>query len=121
MARERYIPRTIGAAAGEPFVTAEDAWLWFSRCQIARIEGVRPAAGMGAEPRPCDPDDIYRALMALVRRRVLVDGHVAVLGRFGLRLCPPDPWAGDTPAEAALWAEALDRLATVLKGKGIVQ
>lgn len=120
MGRERYIPRSVDAALGEPFTTAEEAWLWFSRCQIARIEGVRPAGGMGEAVRPCDPDDIYRAVMALARRRVLARGHLTVLGRFGIRLKPPDPWAGDTPGEASLWAEALDRLATVLRGKGIV-
>lgn len=120
MGRERYIPRAVGAAAGEPFDTAEEAWLWFSRCQLARIEGVKPAAGLGEAARPCEPDDIYRAVMALARRRVLASGHLTVLGRFGIRLMPPDPWAGDTPGEAALWAEALDRLTTVLRGKGIV-
>lgn len=120
MGRERYNPRLTGGIEGEPFVTAEDAWLWFSRCQIARIEGVKPAGGRGEAVRPCDPDDIYRAVMALVRRRVLAAGHLTVLGRFGIRLAPPDPWAGDTPTEAALWAEALDRLTTVLRGKGIV-
>lgn len=120
MGRERYMPRALGAAMGEPFLSAEDAWLWFSRCQVARIEGVRPAAGRGAEVRPCEPDDIYRAVMALVRRRVLMRGHLAVLGRFGVKAAPPDPWSGDTPGDAALWAEALDRLATVLRGKGIV-
>lgn len=120
MGRERYIPRNVGAAAGEPFGSAEEAWLWFSRCQLARIEGVRPAGGMGGAVRPCDPDDIYRAVMVLVRRRVLAGGHLTVLGRFGARLAPPDPWADDTPGEAALWAEALDRLTTALRDKGIV-
>lgn len=120
MGKERYIPRSVGGAIGEPFPSAEAAWLWFARCQVARIEGVKPAGGMGAETRPCDPDDIYRAVMALARRKVLADGHLAVLGRFGVKAMPPDPWGGDTPGEAALWAEALDRLTTVLRGKGIV-
>lgn len=120
MGRERYVPRPLNRATGEPFATAEEAWLWFARCQIARLDGVRFTAGIGDVARPCDPDDIYRAMDGLFRRRAIGRDHLQVLGRFGLRLAAPDPFAGDTPAEAALWAEALDRLAATLRGKGIV-
>jgi len=112
--------RPLGEGEAVPFDTAEEAWLWYSSCQIARNEGVRVRADLGQVRRPCDPDDVYRAVIALYRRRRLADRHLAVLGRFGIRLAAPDPWAGDAPGEAALWAEALDRLATILKGKGIV-
>lgn len=120
MGRDRYVPRPVQTSTGEPFTTAEEAWLWYARCQIARLDGVRFTAGLGDVARPCDPDDIYRAMNGLVKRRILGRGHVSVLGRFGLRLSAPDPWGGDTPGEAALWGEALDRLTTVLRGKGIV-
>lgn len=120
MGRERYVPRRAAAATGEPFDTAEEAWLWYARCQIARLDGARFTAGLGEVTRPCEPDDIYRAVSHLLRRRTIGPGHVAVLGRFGLRMAPPDPWAGDSPGEAALWNEALDRLARVLRTKGIV-
>lgn len=120
MRREKFSMRPLGEAIALPFDTAEDAWLWYSQCQIARLQGVRFTAGLGDVARPCDPDDIYRAVDGLYRRRVLGKGHLSVLGRFGLRLAPPDPWAGDSPGEASLWGEALDRLETVLRGKGIV-
>lgn len=94
--------------------------MWFARCQLARIEGVRFTADAGDVARPCDPDDIYRAMAHLVRRRELLADHVSVLGRFGCRLAPPDPWGGDSRGDAALWVQALDRLAGELRRKGIV-
>lgn len=119
MGHNKYTARPLSEAAAEPFPSTEEAWFWYAQCQIARLDGVRFGAGR-TQPRPCDPDDIYRAVDALLRRRIIESAHVAVLGRFGRRLSPPDPWAGDTPGEAALWEEALDRLTTVLKPKGIV-
>lgn len=116
----KFSARPFSERQTQPFACAEEAWLWFSRCQLARIEGVRFTADCGDVGRPCDPDDIYRAVNNLHRRRLLGPGHVAVLGRFGCRLMPPDPWAGDTPGEAALWGEAMDRLETLLRDKGIV-
>jgi hypothetical protein len=115
-----YIGRTVAGRAAEPFATCEEAWLWYVQCQIARDDGVRFTAGLGAVARPCEPDDIVREVQRLARGRVLRRSHLAVLGRFGWRLAPPDPWGDDTPAEASLWREALDRLATPLRRKGIV-
>jgi hypothetical protein len=116
----KFVPRPLSERDSRPFDTAEEAWLWFCRCQMARLDGVRFSADAGDVARPCDPDDIYREVDRLRRRRVLDRGHVTVLGRFGRRMVPPDPWAGDSAGEASLWAEALDRLATPLRGKGIV-
>lgn len=120
MSVARFAPRPLSERESNPFGSAEEAWLWFSRCQLARLDGVRFSADAGDVARPCDPDDIYRAVDQLYRRRVLARGHVAVLGRFGCRLAAPDPWAGDTPGEASLWGEAMDRLTTLLRAKGIV-
>ncbi len=120
MRGERLFPRPLSERAAQPFTCAEEAWLWFARCQQARMAGVRFTADCGDVARPCDPDDVYRAMDRLYRRGRIGDGHVTVLGRFGLRLSPPDPWGGDTPGEAALWAEAMERLGVLLREKGIV-
>lgn len=120
MRRGKISLRPFSEAAPVPFDSAEDAWLWFSQCQIARLDGVRFTAGLGTFARPCDPDDIYRIVNTLYRRRVLGAGHLTVLGRFGLRQVPPGPGSGDTPGECTLWDEALDRLGTALRHKGIV-
>jgi hypothetical protein len=43
-----------------------------------------------------------------------------VLDRHGRRLSPPDARVPEEERDAALWAEALDRLTTPLRRKGIV-
>lgn len=118
--------RTHGAAGRlciremEAFTTAEEAWFWYARCQIARDEGVRFTAGLGAVARPCEPDDIVREVRRLHRANMLRSAHLRVLGRFGHRLSPPNPHGDDSTVEAGLWEEALDRLTTPLRHKGIV-
>lgn len=116
----RFVARPLSERPAQPFVGGEEAWLWFSSCQLARIEGVRFVADSGGAARPCEPDDIYRAVDRLARRGALEPAHVTVLGRFGCRLAPPDPWAGDSERDAALWQEALARLEGELRQRGIV-
>jgi hypothetical protein len=120
MARERYVARQYSVQVGQPFGSAEEAWLWFARCQTARDEGVRYVAGLAEIPRPCEPDDIAREVRRLHRSRRLDGAHVRVLCRFGGSLVAPQPAANASRAEAKLWEEALDRLALPLKSKGIV-
>ena len=102
-----------------PFASAEEAWFWFVRCQQVRRDGARFCDG-GNVQRPCDPDDIYVAAMALQRRGFLKVSHLTVLGRFGLLGHPPDVRCHDEHNAARLWDEALDRLSTVLRKKGII-
>lgn len=108
------------AVPGEPFASAEEAWFWFMQCLRARHDGARFVAGAGLVPRPCDPDDIWRALDRLHRRRRLQRSHLLVLRHFGERLMVPDPDRRTEADAARLWDEALDRLGTVLRAKGIV-
>jgi hypothetical protein len=102
-----------------PFVSAEEAWFWFIRCQKVRRDGARFSDG-GTLRRPCDPDDVYIAVTALQRRGVLAHFHLAVLATFGMRGKPPDPRCRDEELAARHWEEALDRLTTPLRDKGIV-
>lgn len=114
-------PRPLSCAdATTPFASAEEAWLWFWQCQIARDDGARVVAGAGAVVRPCDPDDLYRAAARLHRSGILERAHLAVLGRFGRLLTPPDARLPGQARPAALWREGLERLETLLRGKGIV-
>ncbi len=120
MRRDRHVPHAPdNLDAAQPFASSEEAWMWYAQCQINRTQGARFVGGLGL-PRPCEADDIARAALTLHRRRVLAAGHLRVLGRYGLRLCPPDPRSGDPEADLRLWAEALDRLDSVLRLKGIV-
>ncbi len=121
MTRSRYTPRGLGDLPTVPFMDAEEAWFWFIRSQRARREGVRRGQTSGATARPCDPDDLYRAVMELFRRRNIGREHLAALGRYGWRERPPDPRCREEEKPARLWDEALDRLGVVLRRKGIVE
>ncbi|MDO8606941.1 MAG: hypothetical protein Q7R40_10425 [Phaeospirillum sp.] len=120
MGRSRAVSQRLCLRDTESFTTAEEAWFWYARCQIARDDGVRFTAGLGAVARPCEPDDIAREVQRLYRARVLLSCHLGVLVRFGRRLAPPDIHDDGTAAEAMLWEESLDRLTTPLRQKGIV-
>ncbi|KAA5605583.1 hypothetical protein F1188_10100 [Roseospira marina] len=119
--RTRHVPRPLAERRTEPFESAEAAWFWFQRARLTRAEGARLPADPLAAARPCDPDDIGRAVRALALAGVLRSDHLRVLNRHGRRLMPPDGRVPEEAGDAALWAEALDRLATPLRRKGIVR
>lgn len=120
MGRARYVPRRLLVIEPEPFATAEEAWLWYAQCQMARLAGGRLRADMATVPRPCDPDDIHREVMRLRRRGVLLVAHLRVLAEWGSRLTAGTLAAPGPEEQESLWREALDRLETSLKSKGIV-
>ncbi|NQU61019.1 MAG: hypothetical protein HQ512_07800 [Rhodospirillales bacterium] len=121
MPRPRFIPKQFHDFPAVPFDNAEQAWFWFIRCQKARQDGARFEAHPGATARPCDPDDLYRAVMSLSRARKIKPDHLKVLSTFGLFERPPDPRDRQEERPSRLWCEALDRLSTVLKTKGIIE
>jgi len=79
-----------------PFESAEEAWFWFMAAQDAKNDGAKFIAGAGLYKRPCEPLDILK-----------------VLDRLHFR--PKEKRAYH------LWAEALDRMGSVLIAKGIVE
>lgn len=120
MTKQRFIRKPMPYKRVIPFVDAEEAWFWFIRSERARIEGARLTEEASSDTRPCEPDDLYRMVMALRRRRLLRDDHLRVLAQYGWRECPPDPRVREEEHALTLWNEALDRLTTPLKAKGIV-
>lgn len=103
-----------------PFATPAEAWFWGMQCFAARAEGARFRADQSAVARPCEPDDLLVALERLVRARKLRAAHVRTLFAFGRRLSPPDERQPEEQRAALLWDEALDRLTTPWRHKGIV-
>ena len=119
--RRRYYPRLEEKTAANPFASAEEAWFWFVRCQRIRREGgtFRRVFAASLE-RPCDPDDIYRAVIRMVNEGILHREHLTILGTFGLLGRPPDPRQDDEEHAARLWQEAMESLVSVLRIKGII-
>ncbi len=121
MPRPRRVPRYYYDAPTVPFLNAEEAWFWFIRCHKARADGARFENVPGATARPCDPDDLYRAVNRLHKQRRIGPEHLKTLSVFGLGECPPDRRCRHEERPARLWDEALDKLSIVLKTKGIIE
>lgn len=120
MPKARYVPKPLSAAPVNPFASAEEAWFWYARAIKARRDGARFDGGPRSWQRPCEPDDIVRALTALYRRGAIGPLHVATLARFGNAERAPDGRCEDEAVFVAPWNEALDRLAAPLKARGII-
>jgi hypothetical protein len=117
----RYVPKPLAEPLTQPFETVEEAWFWYCRSQIARLEGARfRSTDSASVPRPCDPDDIFAVVDRLYKARELERRHLVVLGDYGLRLAAPMESHVEERAAARCWEEAMLRLHPVLKAKGIV-
>lgn len=121
MTKTRYVQRRLPVVSEVPFVSVEEAWFWYIRCERVRREGARLMHGHAREPRPCEPDDLHRWVMALYRARTIGAEHLKVLASFGWLERAPDPRVQSEACARALWDEALDRLAAPLKSRGIVE
>lgn len=119
--KRRFIQKMAQLLPTQPFDDAEEAWFWYAKCQRLRNAGVKPKDIGQITGRPCDPDDLYRAVSWLQGQGRIGVAHVGVLGRFGFEDRPPDPRCRQEERAARLWDEALDRLTTVLRKKGIVR
>lgn len=120
MPRFLFAHRPLSQSSATPFDNAEQAWFWYARCLKARRDGARFKDSAGGFQRPCEPDDIYRAVLTLRRAGALSAIHIATLSRFGCLDRPPDARCEDENDLVRPWDEALDRLTVPLKAKGIV-
>ena len=94
VAHARSVSSRISDLMTTAFESAEEAWFWFVRCQQVRREGAHLGDGVGQITRPCDPDDIYRAVMSLARRGVA--GSDASRGAGQVRpYRPATGWRGE--------------------------
>lgn len=121
MQQRKYVWKPLPVYPVTPFNDAEEAWFWYVRCQRLRDAGANWRDRAVTSARPCDPDDLYRAVVSLARNGRIGASHLGVLGRFGIENRPPDPRCPEEEGAARLWDEALDRLTTVLRQKGIVR
>ena len=100
-----------------PFPDAATAFFWATGSLAARRATALPGAA-ATVTRPCEPATIVRLLDTLYRRRRIDTAHARVLARWAARGVEPCPQRHR--ADAALWREAIDRLAGLLRPRGIV-
>ncbi len=100
------------------FESAEEAWFWTVRCLQARREGAKCRAGLGKVERPCDPDDVVKALDGLYQAKRISLQHGRVLRWWGE--CQTVPDATRNRADHLLWTEAMDALLPALRSRSIV-
>ena len=121
--RGRELP--CGAVA---FASAAQAWFWTLGALAARHDGSR-VSGVGQTStgrarinirRPCEPDDVIRALDQLHQRGEITLSHARVLRRWGDRGFAPNAVHPGQEADALLWSQALERLEVLLRAKTIV-
>ena len=121
MPRSRYSKTPTTILGTTPFMNAEEAWFWGVRCQKARDQGMQFIRDQSLMPRPCYPDDIFRAVKHLSDAGRLTRDHLLVLHVFGALERSPDPRCAEEAWASRLWLHALDHLAEVLRAKEIVQ
>jgi hypothetical protein len=104
----------------QPFRSAEEAWFWTMAALVARRDGARIVSGRGLVSRPCEPDDVVKALDRLYRHRRIDLAHARIMRIWGERGTAPDPTSLRERGDYRLWNEAMERLDWPLRMKGIV-
>ncbi len=106
-------------APGEPFASVEAAWFWTMAALSARAAGTG-RGGRSGTTRPCDPDDVLRALDQLYRLRRIDLLHARILRIWGERGMAPNPSSPREASDARIWREAMDRLDAKLRTRGLL-
>lgn len=102
------------------FQTAEDAWFWFIRCQVARWQGARDESTWKLSERPCGPDDIYRWACELYNDRTIGPAHLEIMSEYGFLYRVPDRYRDEEIVDALLWDEGMKALEALLTEKGML-
>ncbi len=121
MTEQRLFPKPLSERPITPFASAEQAWFWFVRCQTARIWCARGVADAGGVVRPCDPDDVYNAVMRLKQGGALTDRHLQVIEYYGLVERLPDPRDLREQPKHDLWCATMAALEPELIARDIVE
>jgi len=118
--RPRFAFSPIAVKTAAPFHSGEEAWFWFVRCQVIRHQGARLTGATSALTRPCEPDDIYRAVIRLHHQSILSAAHLRTLSQYGLAERSPDTRCPDEADASRLWDEAMRQIEDRLRAKGII-
>ncbi|MCK5296783.1 MAG: hypothetical protein KAJ75_07815 [Alphaproteobacteria bacterium] len=117
MSGRKICPRPIAETQVALFENSEEAWFWYCRSQILRDSGARLSGNDNIAARPCDADDIYKAVKSLLIAGRLRKYHLKTLLKFGYLSTPPDDRVSEQKKESGWWKEALNLLSTILRQK----
>ena len=109
----------IDSRVAEPFESVEDAWFWCCFCDMHK--GVGHAHATSAKVPPCETSDIFIVIKRLVADKCLMQKHLRVLSRYGLKQVSPYMADDSTEEDKNLWREAMTSLWRPLFNKGIVR
>jgi len=101
------------------FESAEEAWFWF--CKYDVRNGYKPKTSDYKIIRPCFLDDIYIVVSKLYLSRKIKERHLKTLIKYGRMQIAPDGRIVDEQDEALWWEDAMDKMETLLRAKGIVK
>ncbi len=96
----------------QPFATAEQALVWFTRAQAG--------GEIGAVPRACQPAAVLQQIDRLWRHRLLLRDHLLVLAHYGRRGAAPRPQVKREARACTLWSEAVAVLEAPLRQLGLL-
>lgn len=121
MTTRRYTQRSANCAPIALFSDAEDAWFWAAANTNMMLAGARGAPTLKSTQKPCESADVMNAFQRLIGAGVLHSRHADVAVRYGVAQRRPNGLARSEAQAALLWEEAMDRLTTPLRGKGIIE
>ncbi len=101
------------------FNSAEEAWFWY--CKYEKKSPYKLNNSNKSILRPCVVDDIYLCVVKLYLAKKIRECHLKTLIKFGRKFCPPDSRLQEEEQEALWWDDAMDKLETIFRLKGIVK
>lgn len=101
------------------FDSAEEAWFWY--CRYENKSPFKLKNSNKSIARPCVLDDIYLCVVRLYLAKKIRECHLKTLIKFGRKFCAPDFRIFEEQQEALWWDDAMDKLETVFRAKGIVR
>lgn len=106
--------------AGEPFASADEAWIWAVQGMRSRLDGANVKPGMAQTIRPCEASDIFSAANRLWRSGRIRQRELQVMFLYGGHAAAPAMLGRAHRAAVPYWQRGMDALGQILEQKGII-
>ena len=105
---------------GEPFDSADEAWLWAIASMQTRLAGANVKPGMATVLRPCEASDVLASAHSVRRAGRLSADELQVMLLYGRYGTTPAALGPAHRTAVPYWQHAMDELSVVLEQKGII-